>query len=721
MKLLSVIYFKIIITIFSIISLSCCSNGTTNKGKISSLDSLNSICTDLAIRMSVDSLRLQSIRYKTLSTPFSSDYYKALNFNIIADFNNKNYNIVISSINNILNNQKIADYPDIVCRYKYTLARAYQYNKNNKEAISTYKECFNINSNNPATIENIRGIVVNSILQLMNTYQIDNNPTECAQYFSQLTKDPTPIIRDYCMRDLKAIYAYSLYKADSVQKAEVQIKEALLLPLYNSSPSRLFRDYSYAAVIAFVKPNNTEETISYCKKAIDIANEYNISGAQWVTGVLANIYQQTGQIEESIELHKKSIETSKRQNDKQGEANSYNLLTNMFINWNLLEQANEFANLAIYNNKDNSSLYKFLLGESYIKKGEVMSKMNRIDSAYYYFYKAKDIYKDLPYLNGTLSVDIEISRITINNNIGDVNEAIQTLDAALSYNLTDLTKSTIYFLLAKAYINQENYIEGEKMLDSMYNYANREKAIFINGANKYALDYYLKNNNSKEIKRFSAAYLKETEDKFNERNSKGLTEAMIQFQTHKKEQQLKIAEALLRNTNLKIKLYIVILISLILIILFIVRLYRNKSKLYQTKIQLDQKEITNLIENLQEASFKSREIELQLKDLLSDSNKSEKIKTLTPQMFRERGEKKFRERFSLLYPNFLKQVKLNIPTITPNEEVICMLIVLEQSTDQMVDILCIEKGSVNMARHRLRKKMNLNKEDSLDKIIKTYL
>ena len=50
-----------------------------------------------------------------------------------------------------------------------------------------------------------------------------------------------------------------------------------------------------------------------------------------------------------------------------------------------------------------------------------------------------------------------------------------------------------------------------------------------------------------------------------------------------------------------------------------------------------------------------------------------------------------------------------------------MLIVLVQTTDQMADILCIARNSVNMARHRLRQKMKLNKEESLEDIIHNLL
>ena len=128
-----------------------------------------------------------------------------------------------------------------------------------------------------------------------------------------------------------------------------------------------------------------------------------------------------------------------------------------------------------------------------------------------------------------------------------------------------------------------------------------------------------------------------------------------------------------------------------------------------------------LIEDIHNATLRSDEAEAQLSNLLTDKDSRREIVSVTPNLFRKSGESKFRERFTQLYPTFLSRLKERVPNITNNEEVLCMLIVLDQSTDQMIDILCIARSSVNMARHRLRKKMELNKEDSLEDTVKSLL
>jgi hypothetical protein len=50
-----------------------------------------------------------------------------------------------------------------------------------------------------------------------------------------------------------------------------------------------------------------------------------------------------------------------------------------------------------------------------------------------------------------------------------------------------------------------------------------------------------------------------------------------------------------------------------------------------------------------------------------------------------------------------------------------MLIALDQSPEQMVDIMCIARSSLNMDRHRLRQKMGLERGESLEDFIKSLL
>ena len=283
-------------------------------------------------------------------------------------------------------------------------------------------------------------------------------------------------------------------------------------------------------------------------------------------------------------------------------------------------------------------------------------------------------------------------------------------------------KANACFYLAKGYFKQNQHKKGELMLDSMYSLLQSSTTPYmLEGAYPFGLDYYLKKGDAPNIERYAKAMLQEVDIRFNEQISKKVTEAMIAFQTEKKEQQLRLTQAELTNKELRVQQQLLLLILLLIILTLFTAWFFNKRRLYRVERQLSEQRIAGLLSDFQTATSHSQQIEQQLSELLSDKENYLQAATITPQLFRESGENKFRERFSLLYPAFLQTLRERVPNITNNEEILSMLIVLEQSTDQMVDILCIARGSVNMARHRLRQKMGLQKEESLDDVIRGLL
>ena len=61
------------------------------------------------------------------------------------------------------------------------------------------------------------------------------------------------------------------------------------------------------------------------------------------------------------------------------------------------------------------------------------------------------------------------------------------------------------------------------------------------------------------------------------------------------------------------------------------------------------------------------------------------------------------------------------PNITKNEELLCMLILLNQSTEEIARILGIASASVTRIRYRLRPKLNIPEKASLDAEIKRIM
>jgi hypothetical protein len=79
----------------------------------------------------------------------------------------------------------------------------------------------------------------------------------------------------------------------------------------------------------------------------------------------------------------------------------------------------------------------------------------------------------------------------------------------------------------------------------------------------------------------------------------------------------------------------------------------------------------------------------------------------------------FNSRFSSLNKGFYERLQLKVPDLTSSDLKICALIKLNFSGKEMAHLLGISLGSVHVARHRLRKKMKLERNQNLTSFITT--
>jgi len=104
------------------------------------------------------------------------------------------------------------------------------------------------------------------------------------------------------------------------------------------------------------------------------------------------------------------------------------------------------------------------------------------------------------------------------------------------------------------------------------------------------------------------------------------------------------------------------------------------------------------------------------------ANNLSTVSQLTGQsLLSKEDENTFRKSFAAIYPLYLPKLREKYPQLTRNEELLAMLICMNQSTDEIALIMGINRSSVNMIRSRMRKKIKLTKEESLDEVIKQYL
>ena len=90
------------------------------------------------------------------------------------------------------------------------------------------------------------------------------------------------------------------------------------------------------------------------------------------------------------------------------------------------------------------------------------------------------------------------------------------------------------------------------------------------------------------------------------------------------------------------------------------------------------------------------------------------MESLQPRLLTSDKEESFRNAFSLLYPSAIHRLRTICPHITRNDELLCMLIVLKRTNDEIARTLGISHPSVLQNRYRLRSKLDLPKGSDLD-------
>lgn len=602
------------------------------------------------------------------------------------------------------------------CKALFQEGRNLQHNKQYTEAIALFNNCANYSSGKQEVCQQLQPIVVDALLQLVNSYQSLGKPNDCVDHLMGIVNNPTPLLRNYGMRDLYSLTGYALSRTEAMGEAEEYIAKALSLPLYRPTHERLFRDYAYAAAINFSNPKQQEQVIQWCLMAIS-ENKLcaHSPGVQWVTSMLGTIYKRTGRFNEAIDLFTESIQEAQSQHDLLGEINVCNSMSDLFIYWGLPQSADNYANRALYLITKSHNTNPMIQSATYLLKGQTMEALGKPDSALTYWQKAEEICQQLPYNSGQADIDYYLGRLLIEKhdtdttptNDGNFARGMERLQRA-SLQATPTIRAKAFFGLAKGYLAVKEKHRGESMLDSMYRQLHlAPRPIYIDQANSFALEHFIEERNLPQIVRYAQELINERKQRDELETSRKLAETIIQYQVERKEQELQLARAQLDNNRLYLLLAIIFLLVLFGLVLIGYRFHRMRHKLME-------QQVNGLINNLNDARLRNQEIKKQLTDLLTDINNRSQLEAAAPQLLHEKGEVRFRQRFEQFYPTFLPTLRNRIPSITRSEELLCMLLALGQDTYQIEQLLGIAHRSVIMARHRLYKKVSATSEQSLE-------
>ncbi len=94
------------------------------------------------------------------------------------------------------------------------------------------------------------------------------------------------------------------------------------------------------------------------------------------------------------------------------------------------------------------------------------------------------------------------------------------------------------------------------------------------------------------------------------------------------------------------------------------------------------------------------------------------LKTVNTELDVKKDWQKFDSQIQLLYPEFWQKLHDKFPELSRNEKQLCLYIKNNKTSAEIAEILSVSPRTIETARYRLRKKLNLDAETDLSEFIK---
>jgi len=415
----------------------------------------------------------------------------------------------------------------------------------------------------------------------------------------------------------------------------------------------------------YFKMENYESSLEYYHRTLNLAieNKLDIKVAQ-VRLYIGTIYSKRNENAKAIDYFLKSLEYFEKNKVYQFLPNAYNNLGNHYSRLDSLEKAENYFNKALAVAEESEQL------------------------------------NDLPFVLKSLG-EVKLKR---NNYDGALKDLLRSLSISESTGLTETFAKT-YSLISKTYAAKGDYRN-----------AYRYDTLFFN---RY--DTILKAENIKK-----------------------LNELMVQYQTEKKEQQIAQQEteiSLLEEQEKVSNLQKIALgggLGLSLLTLGFgfygirQKIKRNKIEkekiaaelqLKESELAFKKKELTTHALHLAKKNEVLENVKQKARELKSSENGGrgyqQLIQTINFDQQDDKNWENFTQYFEQVHKDFSKIAKTKYPDITKNELRLMALLKMNLSSKEIATILNISSDGVKKARQRLRKKMELSPEESLEATVLT--
>jgi DNA-binding CsgD family transcriptional regulator len=365
---------------------------------------------------------------------------------------------------------------------------------------------------------------------------------------------------------------------------------------------------------------------------------------------------------------------------------------------------------------------------------DVYVRAEKYDSALHYYTLSKDIASKNNLSALVRSADYNIARVyTV---LGKTKQSIELLSDLQSSNTPQHIgmNKHVHYLLAANYLTLKNY-------DSSLYYGNQAyKAAFQTGPKQLIISTSkVLSNAYKHIgKKDSALYYLTinnvyTDSIYNIENQSKLSALYAELETleKQKEIQLLVKEQSIQQAKNKRLELIISSVVLVAVLVIIVLILNNKNRIKKQKLVHTQllEELEQKKHDLEQQTLRIKyinncltEVEAALRGIktkfTSSTNDTQRLlNTIQLNKLLDKEWENFNTYFGNAHEGFLTKISTMFPSLTVTEKRLAALIKMNLSNTEIASLLNTETSSVKVAKHRLKKKLQLTEVQDISLFI----
>lgn len=688
----------------------------------------------------IDSLQIESQNLANGAEPESKAYFFARLFQIQSLMYSKKLDEALEWIDETGKSEKFHRYPDLEARYAYTRSRCYIYMKRYEDAIANSRELLDIQPTDTASKEVIRKTSVLALRDVPNLFFFLNKVPQGVEWFRRLRAHPPVLLEECCQRDMMICQAYLMGLEPSlVKQGEALMDSAFALPVYRETAENAMRECIYASSLFLKCPHREADMIELLKRALSESRiAKNKEGETVAFNLLANLYRRKKNFSEAVKLRYQSLQIAMQQNDSVLCSHTYSGIYNIYLNYGMYRQALFCARKAI--EWKSQSLSMVSLGINYYQLYKILKIINPDYKDLHYIDLADSCLAQTNDEKAKLSCLMARAELLIEGQPDSIKRGLQLLDSVSARVANKFSQDLDVYQRVQntnraiAYIKLGEEAKARKAILAVKSNTDIRYEVF-----KPIMDYFLKKKDTEVIAHLTALREPMLDTYVGSKSQQAINNAETRYRTQQKEQQNRLLSAEIELKNSRLRAYTFGGLSVFLIGLCIgsilwmrqrslrlqLRLEEQEKELADNRLQEQEVRLRQLIASRQELNNRNEELLRQLSEVQATHEKTcdldHVMESLQPHLLTPNEEEQFRTAFNSLYPTALHNLRSAQPKVTRTDELLCMLILLKQTNEEIARTLGISRPSVLQNRYRLRTKLGLPEGCDLDNEVKEIM